>query len=456
MNCRDIALYIISFLLREEDSSQPLLTPLVGYTRDPEEMLHYKVVIYPSGFFDNGVYATKSAYPSLSPKQWRGTPLLFGSPYCERLSPRSPLVIYADIVASTFFLISRYEEMLLRHQRDKHGRFLGTHSYPARVGFIHRPIVEEYGRSLLEILREEGYPAKLTQKGFAQINFTHDVDQPYEYHGFRSFCRAIIKERKSLHEAFRLSTRNILNDRYWTFPRFLEWNKEVSDHYPGKVKTILFYKTPGNNPLDRPNYSMNRGPMRLLRGIAQKYDVEEGWHIPLSCSEHPKKMMQAQRGLKKALEKTITKSRYHYLSTGEFENTQFLLRSGIRDDYSMGYADVAGFRLGTCRPVRMILPNSGEITRLKMHPLTAMEVSLMRPDYMNLKPNQALQYLKSLIDEVATHHGELNLLFHNEWLSRDVAPEYLRLYRDSLRYILHYDSSDECIVEEYKGEHVFE
>ena len=33
-----------------------------------------------------------------------------------------------------------------------------------------------------------------------------------------------------------------------------------------------------------------------------------------------------------------------------------MIRAGITDDFTMGYADIAGFRLGTCRSVRWINP----------------------------------------------------------------------------------------------------
>lgn len=436
MNSAKIASYIISFLLREEEMVESKLSPLVGYTRDPEAMKHYRIVIYPSSFFDVGSYATQKSYPPLNPPAWRGTPLLFGEPREEQLGQDGPLVIYADIVASTFFLISRYEEMVRRDVRDAYHRFPGKESYPFRAGFIHRPIVEEYGAILREIILQMGLGTALPSKGIEQINLTHDVDQPYEYHGLRSFLRATIRERKPLKEAYRLAFRNVLQDRFWTFPRFLEWNKEVATHYPERCHTILFYKTPGKNAIDRPNYRMHKKPMLQLRELAQRYGVKSGWHIPTSWQMNPQAMADELAQLEDDLGNSVTLSRYHYLLAGEFENSTDLLQAGIKHDYTMGYADVAGFRLGTCRPVRMILPNRGEITSLVLHPLTLMEVTLMRENYMGLSEEQALAYTKGLIDEVAKHNGELSLLFHNESLSREVSPEYLHLYRETLRYLI--------------------
>ena len=142
MRTDKIARYIISFLLREEELPGKL-TNAVGYTDNLAEMSRYKVVIMPSGFFDVGVYGTDAADPKLSLLEWEGVPLLFGTPCVTRAYAGGPILIHADIVASTYYLVSRYEEMYRRTERDAYGRFPGKKSLPYRAGFLHRPIVEE-------------------------------------------------------------------------------------------------------------------------------------------------------------------------------------------------------------------------------------------------------------------------------------------------------------------------
>lgn len=452
MNYSGFSDYIISFLLREENDPQPSLSPLVGYTRNAEEMKQYKVVIYPSGFFDVGTYATESALPSLTPEVWQGTPLLYGSPKTERLTSEGPLVLYADIVASTYFLISRYEEMVKREERDQYGRFPGKASYPYRAGFLHRPIVEEYGHNLMKLLEQEGCNVHYPEKGFAQINLTHDIDRPYEYNGLRSFFRAWLKERIPIHKAVRLAFQNIQNDRFWSFPRFLEWNREVARRYPEKCVTILFYKTPGRRKEDRPNYRIKRYPISKIHELALKYKAEEGWHIPLSTSQDYPANTRGLQCLRKELKQSVSKARYHYLAAGEPEDAIYLIRAGIKEDYSMGYADVAGFRLGTCRPIRFISPNTGELTSLVLHPLTLMEVSLMRPSYMHLTEEEAFCYASSLMEEVAKYRGELTLLFHNDSLAKEVNPAYSKLYRDLLRTLFRLEPTKDEPFKEHTSE----
>jgi hypothetical protein len=131
-------------------------------------------------------------------------------------------------------------------------------------------------------------------------------------------------------------------------------------------------------------------------------------------------------------------NRHHFLAQREPEHTTALAEAGITDDFSMGYADVAGFRLGTCRPVRWFDPVAMRLTHLTLHPMTVMECTLDRPEYMNLNYEQARSTCFSLLYQVAKHHGEAVLLWHNTQLAESSAKagSYQRqLYLDVLKHL---------------------
>ena len=78
--------------------------------------------------------------PTLPLKQLGNTPLLYGEPLIEQQNGQ--VVVHADIIASSFFLMSRYEEMVFSNSsRDNHGRFIGRPSLAYRSGFIDIAIV---------------------------------------------------------------------------------------------------------------------------------------------------------------------------------------------------------------------------------------------------------------------------------------------------------------------------
>ena len=100
----------------------------------------------------------------------------------------------------------------------------------------------------------------------------------------------------------------------------------------------------------------------------------------------------------------------------------WLEKAGITDDFTIGYPDVAGFRLGTSRPVHWINPENKRISPLILHPLAIMECSLNEPVYMNLGYEGALAYSTQLIKQVASANGELVLLWHNDSITTRIKP----------------------------------
>jgi hypothetical protein len=79
----------------------------------------------------------------------------------------------------------------------------------------------------------------------------------------------------------------------------------------------------------------------------------------------------------------------------------------------MAYADAAGFRLGTSRPVYWINPATHTLSRLTLHPLTLMDVTLSEQKYMGLGYEEALGCALRLMEQVRQFNGELTLLWHN-------------------------------------------
>ena len=148
----EIIRYIIRFLIGDHLAED--IAELVGYTSDEKDFAQYKLVIKPSHFFEDGIYGTQESLPNLPLKLWEELPILYGEAAEEMVG--GTLVLHADLVAGTYFLISRYEEMVRRNVRDIHQRFPGKESLPYRAGFIDRPFIEEWGAVLRLKLREIG------------------------------------------------------------------------------------------------------------------------------------------------------------------------------------------------------------------------------------------------------------------------------------------------------------
>lgn len=404
-----IVTYILTFLLGVDRAMN--YASMIGYTSNPNLFSKYKVVIIPSRFFDIDIYGTPESLPRLPLMELNKVPFLYGSPREDMHG--NTLLLYADLIASSYFLMTRYEEIQKRAVRDKYGRFPGKESLPYKAGFIHRPIIEEYGKLLRERLRKVGVVIGEPNPGFSKIWLTHDVDAPFYCRSLRNLCRETFKGEGFL-KAIKNYTGSLTNDPYYTFPWILEENQKVKEIQQERCQTVFFLKVGGRSHYDRPHYKRWETDTKQMLHLMCDNGADFGLHSSFEASERPslvpeeKRILDHEWGIE-----SVTKNRHHFLRLREPEDFDKLIKSGITEDFTMGYADVAGFRLGTCKAVRWINPMTRQLTSLTLHPLTVMDCTLSDPQYMNLSYVEALTYCISLIKRIREVGGEVVTLWHN-------------------------------------------
>ena len=411
--------YIIEFLLHNNKS----LASRVGYTADAAQFGRYSVVIVPSRFFDDDVYGTKQSEPELPLSSVDGVPLLFGTPKFERQG--ATLVVYADIVASAYFLLSRYEEFLHpSDRRDAHGRFLGAESLLGRAGFLQRPIVDEYSDLLLKWLSDVGQSVETPAVGFSKIYLTHDVDQLTFYRRLRGFAGGFVRNLKSA-SGLKTVIKSLLrleNDPAYTFEWMLRQDAQVID-----AQSLFFIKSAVKpHKFDYPGYDLKGKDFRKLMSMLKQSGCLVGLHASYASGEQLSLIISEKQKLEDALEQPITMNRWHFLRTLQPTDYEILAKNGIEDDFTVGYADRTGFRLGTSRAVYWINPKTKEVSGLRLHPLTVMDCTLSHSGYMNLPENEAETNVAGILRQIKKHNGEVVFLWHNTVFS-SLEPDYHRI-----------------------------
>ncbi|MEG1544138.1 MAG: polysaccharide deacetylase family protein [Tannerellaceae bacterium] len=416
--------YIIRFLLGEEISDAT--AHLVGYTANQNHFDRYRVVIIPSGFFDTDVYGTPASVPSLPLQETEGIPLLFGSQKVEWVG--DTWVVHADIIASTYFLITRYEEMIHRDLRDEHGRFPGKESLPYRAGFLHRPIVDEYRQLLRRWLRQSRVPVPEVEAQISKVYLTHDVDAPFLYRSWKGVIRSLLNKR-GLVTSLKGKFGSFDNDPYYTFPWLFQQNDALRDQL-GKehCQSILFFRAGGKAQQDKPHYSLHSKELHHLLQKCTAHEAAVGLHSSYQAGIRPEKINKEKKTLEEQAATAITFNRHHYLACREPEDMDRLEAEGFTDDFTMGYADLAGFRLGTSHPVRWINPVNRRLSSLTLHPLIIMDCTLEEANYMHFDYEQAFTYCLRLIEEVKKAGGELVMLWHNTSARQQVIKKHPNSY----------------------------
>lgn len=428
-NFQKIISYLIQFLLGEENSEQ---ANLVGYTSKRENFRKYKVVIYPSDFFDEGIYLTEKSIPELPLQLWDGIPLLFGKPEIEKEGDTT--VIYADVIAGTYFLVSRYEEVVRKSLRDEHGRFRGRDSLPFRARFLSRPIVDEYGNRLRKVLASSGVSINEPKGEFSKIYLTHDADQVAHYRNFRGVGGAVTRFFRNPYQTFKALQTYFLGieyDPWFTFPWLFDLAFEVKKELKGiQVENVVFIKSGGGELMpDKPIHNINSKDFGKLFKLCEEKDVSIGLHPSYQAGAEVELIALEKKTLEDVLGQNIIYSRNHFLRSREPEDFYALIEAGLTDDFTMGYADVAGFRLGTCRAVRWIDPVKKVLTSLVLHPMTLMDTTLDDDRYMKLRVEEAYSFSKKLIDQVKKYNGELVLLWHNISVEKNNGRYHRDLYQ---------------------------
>ncbi len=312
-----------------------------------------------------------------------------------------------DIVASTFFMLTRWEEAV-SPERDAFGRFPAYASLAYRAGFLHRPIVNEYARFLRQVFARLGLllpPARST----ARLHLSCDVDHPRLWWSpvdrFRTLASSLLR-RKNPRETL-----------WWLRHGFFRRGDpfDVFDAWMGKAeqKGLTWHFNFLGDPRGRADahYSLQHPSVkRLLGRIAERGHII-GFHPSRRACGDPAVFEQELSTLRQAAPTPVTTGRQHYLCFSIPDTWQQWADAGMKWDSTLGYPEAEGFRCGICCDFPVFNIRSRQVLPLREKPLIAMDITLAH--YRRYTPEQALTRLQSLWQTVREHGGELVLLWHN-------------------------------------------
>ena len=333
-----------------------------------------------------------------------------------------------DIFASSFYLISRYEEYL-PHVKDIFGRYTAEQSLAFKHNFLEKPVVDIWAYKFLEILKEKFPEYEFKKREYEYIS-TIDIDNAFAYK-YKSLVRSVGGFFNDLFKFKLVETWsrfavvcNIKSDPFDTFDKILRLKKEYD------VKIIFFFLIGDYTTFDT-NVSASKGKFKLL--IKEMVDYAKvGLHPSYFTMQDAALLKKEKERLEDITNMPVKRSRQHYLRFSLPETYQNLIDLEVEEDYSMGYASNVGFRAGTCTPFYFYDLDFEIQTPLKVFPFALMDTTLN--DYMKLTPKQSLGRIRDLKNEVKAVNGTFITLFHNENLSNYLRWKgWKRLYESMLK-----------------------
>ena len=337
-----------------------------------------------------------------------------------------------DILGLIYWMLCRCEEVNTdKLLLDKYERFLSFRSHSYQYNYLQRPIVDEWIMFLKDLIN-----LLLPNINFIETNFevliTHDVDHILKNTLFRpksllkNLAIELLREKnikKLILDAYdAINCRNFLseNDPFNNF----EWMMDQSEKR-GFKSTFNFICGRTSKAMDA-SYEINdKSIINLIKKISSR-GHQIGLHPSFNSYKSQKAIISESEKFLKittniSLKQEIWGSRMHFLKWKWPETAWYLSETHIDYDSTLSYADMPGFRCGTCHPYQMFDPVSLKSINIIQKPLILMECSLFSPKYMGLsyskKAYSEIAKLKKACKEVK---GKFIILWHNsELISKD-------------------------------------
>jgi hypothetical protein len=378
------------------------------------------------------------------PKSTTPLPILFGKPDQDgQFLWRTPneISLMVDIFGSVFYLLTRYEEVVVPG-RDTHERFPASASLASAEGFLDRPVVEEYVDLLWQAMRSL-WPGLSRLETSFRLRLTHDVDRPWAVFGrnLESVTHAVggdlVHRRDPALAARRI--RSLLDarsgrvdrDPFNTFGLLMD----TSERYG--LQSTFYFMTGATNPRFDGSYRISDPPvMRLLKQIN-----ERGHEVGLHASYDTFRSLDQTRAEFDSLRATCRTLgfdqsmwgvRQHYLRFEVPVTWRNQGAAGLAYDSTLGFADVNGFRAGTCReyPVFDLLGH----TRLELRERPLIVMDAASDEYLAMDFTGAAAGVQALVAECRRHDGDAVLLYHNSSLPGSTQRAH---YRELIESLVH-------------------
>jgi hypothetical protein len=319
-----------------------------------------------------------------------------------------------DIFAASFYLLSRYEEYL-PHKTDMYGRYAHENSLAFKQGFLNLPLINIWLADLQEILSKKNPSLKLLSRSFTFIP-TYDIDiaWSYKHKGFFRNAGGLLKsifkgQWTSVVERIAV----LAGKRKDPFDSF-EWLNDL--HSKKQLSPVYFLllaeKAKG--------YDKNILPVKTaLKKLVKEHSslYHTGIHPSWRSGDHLQFLAKEITTLKDITNKPVEKSRQHYIRMTMPATYRRLIDAGIKEDYSMGYGSINGFRASYCLPYKWYDLEKEQQTPLTIFPFCFMDANLyFEQGYSSDEALKEMEHYHNITKQV---NGMLITIWHNHFFGTD-------------------------------------
>jgi hypothetical protein len=402
---------------------KPGKTLVISYGEEkPDIAFKPHIHIYASDFFGEK-YLKASSLPQKPLKRYQGTPIIYvGQGRLDNLvaQSRNTFETNLDILASAFFMVSRYEEVV-SEARDEFDRFPAAASLAYKQKFLDKPVVNDYIEWLWQWIEsfDLGFKRKkLWGSKDLAVCITHDVDETTRY----KFYPPLIAIKNSLRQkatknAWKISIDFLKTKAGLKRDPYHDAFDYIINLEQGYGFTSSFYFMANNERylLDSPY------PKKMIAGIKSQ-GGEVGIHPSFDTYNNPDMLKSEIGRLAEISGSKVSGGRQHYLKWKAPRSWRDWEAAGLAYDSTLGFADHEGFRGSICHPFQPFDLIENRVINLWEIPLTVMDGTLA--SYRGLSAEEGQAILDKLLGTVEKYNGVFVLLWHNAYMCDLFTPDW--------------------------------
>ena len=319
-----------------------------------------------------------------------------------------------DIFAASFYLLSRYEEYL-PHEKDMYGRYAHENSIAFKEGFLNLPLINIWIQHFKELLKQKFPDSRLLTPDFRLLP-TYDIDEAYSYKHkdwWRSAGAAIKDLLKGKFEQLALR-RKVLNNKMKDPFDAYDWMDNLHRQY--ELKPRYFFLVPDKTgKYDRNILPKETALQVLIKQHSDKYQI--GIHPSWQSGDESSMIKKEKETIEKIIQTKITASRQHFIRFTLAQTFRYLIDAGIKEDFSMGYGSINGFRASVASPYYWYDLEKEITTDLLLYPFCYMEANSFFEQ--KFSSEQALEEMRHYYQQIKKVNGTFISIWHNTFLGTD-------------------------------------
>lgn len=379
--------------------------PLINYSSHQLRPLEYQ--IYPQGLLsETGI---KTIKPEMTEED--GMPVFFTTPGQHSF----------DILAASFYLLSRYEEYQ-SSPPDSYGRFDHRHSLAWQAQFLDRPLINEWMNHLRAQLAQQFGTLPQPPRPVSFLP-TYDIDIAWSYlhkGRLRTLGGSLVSLVKGNWKQFAARLQVLRGRRKDPYDAY-GWMNQLHERL--KLRPYYFFLlAPRRGRYDKNISPQHKAMQTLVSDHLIRYPV--GIHPSWRSGDETAQLQQELQVLAQLSGQAVQASRQHYIRMQLPQTYRRLIEAGIGFDFSMGYGSINGFRASVASPFYWYDLDKEQQTSLLLFPFCYMEANSFYEQKYTAA--QALTEMRHYRDVVASANGTLITIWHNNFLGTDAAVQEWR------------------------------